>query len=118
MKVAHLLENFDEWMKKQGQKAPANEVDEMVEYLNSETSVVDLADREDYDVHIDTKGGDKITIRHNPKDGQWYAFVQGQKRDIECGQVGKNPDQVLDFVKALNEEGEEWYKENDPDWDE
>lgn len=64
-------------------------------------------------VEVETKKGDFASFKlYN---GKLYAWVQGQKNDIDCGDIGSTARDILDFLSGINKS---WYREYDEHFNE
>lgn len=70
-------------------------------------------DQRESAIDVTTKKGD--IVRFVFHEGQFYAWVQGQKSDIACDEQGKTAADLLAFLKGINKA---WYREYDEDFDE
>lgn len=57
-------------------------------------------------LHVKTKKGDAATFNEHGE--ALYAWVQGQKNDIDVGAIGSSAKDILQFLKGINTK---WYKE-------
>jgi hypothetical protein len=78
--------------------------------------MVDSADvyASDDAIDVTTKKGDVVRFTLNKTKGQFYASVQGQKHDIDIGDIGETTTDMLEFMAGLNKN---WYREYDDDFD-
>jgi hypothetical protein len=59
-------------------------------------------------IEVQTSNGDLVTF--NMSTGKLFAWVQGQKNDIDCGDIGSTADDVLSFLSGIDLD---WYREHD-----
>lgn len=90
---------------------PAVNLQAIADELNK-NKTIDEADVLKDGLEVATRKGDTVTFHLNG--GKFFAWVQGQKKDIDCGDIGDSAADILLFLKGINKS---WYREHDDDFD-
>lgn len=85
----------------------------LADELRRASKTIESADVDGSSLDVRTARGD--VVRFNAHDGKLYALVQGQKNDIDVGEIGSTSYDVLHFLRGLKKS---WYREYDEHFDE
>ena len=120
------LDREDKTKRKEADNAPKNKTGRNV-YESTDVDLQAIVDelkksarinaahvsRHERAVEVETKKGDLVSFKlYN---GKLYAWVQGQKNDIDCGDIGSTAKDILDFLRGINKS---WYREYDEHFNE